>query len=67
MGQDLAQGALVRVLPESALGPMNIQAVYLSRRHQPKPLRLQIDFLCERYGEPLAPRDARIAAAGLTG
>ncbi|MES2742522.1 MAG: LysR family transcriptional regulator [Pseudomonadota bacterium] len=67
VGQDLAQGTLVRLLPRYALDTMEIHAVYLSRRHQPKPLRLLIDFLYERYAGPLAPWDAKLAAAGLFG
>ena len=48
------------MLPEYELEVLNIQAVYLSRRHQPKPLRLLIEFLVERYGGETAPWDAQI-------
>ena len=57
VGEDLAQGSLLRVLPEYALEPLDIQAVYLSRRHQPMPLRLLIEFLAERFGGEVAPWD----------
>jgi len=47
------------VLPQYALDPLNIQAVYLSRRHQPRPLRLLIDFLSERFGGASPPWDRK--------
>lgn len=59
VGDDLARGALVRVLPEYGLEPLDIQAVYLSRRHQPKPLRLLIEFFADRFGGDIAPWDMR--------
>ena len=60
VGEDLERGALEVVLPQYALKPLDIQAVYLSRRHQPKPLRLLIDFLSERFGGTFAPWDKRV-------
>ena len=59
VGDDLAQGTLQRVLPQYALAPMDIQAVYLSRRHQPKPLRLLIEFLAQRFGGEVPPWDSK--------
>jgi DNA-binding transcriptional LysR family regulator len=60
VGDDLASGRLVRVLPEHEPEGLNIQAVYLSRRHQPKPLRLLIEFLADRFGGEVAPWDQSI-------
>ena len=63
VGDDLAQGRLLQILPEYELQVLNIQAVYLSRQHQPKPLRLLIEFLAERFGGGVAPWDAQIVDA----
>ncbi|MEM5431086.1 LysR family transcriptional regulator [Cupriavidus oxalaticus] len=63
VGEDLARGALLPVLPDYGLDPLDIQAVYLSRRHQPKPLRLLIEFLADRFGGEVAPWDAVTHAA----
>jgi len=57
VGDSLADGNLRKVLPEYGLEPLDIQAVYLSRRHQPLPLRLLIDFLADRFGGEVAPWD----------
>ncbi|MBI3368177.1 MAG: LysR family transcriptional regulator [Burkholderiales bacterium] len=57
VGGDLASGSLVRVLPHHEPEPMGIHAIYLSRQHQPLPLRLLIDFLAERFGGDIAPWD----------
>lgn len=57
VGEALARGTLQVVLPDYALDTMNIHAVYLSRRHQPLPLRLLIEFLAERFGGEIAPWD----------
>ncbi|MCO8170345.1 LysR family transcriptional regulator [Pseudomonas sp. 21LCFQ02] len=57
VGEALACGTLQVVLPDYALDTMNIHAVYLSRRHQPLPLRLLIEFLAERFGGDVAPWD----------
>lgn len=57
VGNDLARRALELVLPEYVLEPLDIQAVYLSRRHQPKPLRLLIEFFADRFGGEIAPWD----------
>lgn len=63
VGNDLIEGRLVQILPAYELPLLDIQAVYLSRRHQPRPLRLLIEFLAERFGGPVAPWDKRIASA----
>jgi DNA-binding transcriptional LysR family regulator len=60
IGEDLASGKLVRVLPEHEPEPLRIQAVYLSRRHQPKPLPLLIEFLADRFGGEVPPWDRRV-------
>lgn len=62
VGDDLQRGALRRVLPDHEPEPLGIHAVYLSRQHQPLPLRLLIEFLAERFGGELAPWD-RVATA----
>ena len=61
VGEHVRRGALEKVLPDHALEPLDIQAVYLSKRHQPKHLRLLIEFLVERFNGSVAPWD-RLAA-----
>jgi len=62
VGDDLTRGELLRVLPKHEPEPLGIHAVYLSRQHQPLPLKLLIEFLAERFGGELAPWD-RLATA----
>jgi len=57
VGDDLLRGALVRLLPDHEPEPLGIHALYLSRQHQPLPLKLLIDFLAERFGGDIAPWD----------
>jgi DNA-binding transcriptional LysR family regulator len=57
VGDELARGALVRLLPDHEPEPLGIHAVYLSRQHQPRPLTLLVDFLAERFGGEIAPWD----------
>lgn len=57
VGDELARGALVRLLPDHEPEPLGIHAVFLSRQHQPQPLKLLIDFLAERFGGDVAPWD----------
>ncbi|ENW51777.1 MULTISPECIES: LysR family transcriptional regulator [Acinetobacter calcoaceticus/baumannii complex] len=59
IGKELANGELEVLLPQYQLEPLNIQAIYLSRRHQPLALRLLIDFLAERFGGDIAPWDMK--------
>jgi DNA-binding transcriptional LysR family regulator len=59
VGDELKRGALVRLLPDHEPEPLGIHAVYLSRQHQPRPLKLLIDFLAERFGGDIAPWDRR--------
>ncbi len=57
VGDDLASGRLVQLLPELTPESLGIYAVYLSRQHQPLALRLLVDFLAERFSGPIAPWD----------
>lgn len=57
VGDELRRGALVRVLPAHEPETPGIHAVYLSRQHQPLPLKLLVDFLAERFGGDVAPWD----------
>jgi DNA-binding transcriptional LysR family regulator len=57
IGDDLAQGRLVRVLPKYEPEALGIHAVYLSRQHQPLLLRAMLDFLGERFAGDAAPWD----------
>jgi DNA-binding transcriptional LysR family regulator len=57
VGDELQRGALVRVLPAHEPETLGIHAVFLSRQHQPLPLKLLVDFLAERFGGDVAPWD----------
>lgn len=57
VADDLAAGRLRRVLASYQLTPMDVHAVYASRRHQPRALRQLIDFLAARFGGEVAPWD----------
>jgi DNA-binding transcriptional LysR family regulator len=59
---DLAEGTLLRLLPDHEPEPLGIHAVFLSRQHQPQPLKLLIDFLAERFGGEVAPWDREAPA-----
>lgn len=63
VGSDIQHGHLEVVLPDYALKPLDIQAVYLSRRHQSKCLRLLIDFLVHQFGGAVAPWDHDLVSA----
>jgi len=45
--EDVRAGRLVRVLPELALPPVSISAVYLERRYMPVRIRAFIDMMAE--------------------
>ncbi|MEO8297462.1 MAG: LysR family transcriptional regulator [Burkholderiales bacterium] len=60
VGDELDRGTLVRVLPNHEPEALGIHAVYLSRHHQPLPLKLLIEFLAERFGGDIAPWDRPI-------
>lgn len=55
--EDLGFGALIELLPSCEPEPLGIHAVYLTRRHQPRALRLLIEFLAERFGDEVPPWD----------
>jgi DNA-binding transcriptional LysR family regulator len=57
VGDELRRGTLVRVLPAYEPETLGIHAVFLSRQHQPLPLKLLVDFLAERLGGQVAPWD----------
>lgn len=56
-GSDIREGNLEVILADYKLKSLDIHAVYLSRRHQPKCLRVLIDFLVLRFGGLVAPWD----------
>ena len=57
VGDELRRGTLVQVLPAHEPEALGIHAVYLSRQHQPQPLKLLIEFLAARFGGDVAPWD----------
>ena len=57
VAEELVQGPLVRVLRAYEPEPLGIHAVYLSRQHQPLPLRVMLEFLAERFSGEVAPWD----------
>jgi len=65
ISRDLASGELIRLLPDCEPEPLAIQAVYLSRQHQPQLLRMMVDFLADRMRGDVAPWDEKIASANL--
>lgn len=50
VGNDIANGTLVRILPEWTFGKFNLYAVYISRRFLPAKMRVFIDYLVEVWG-----------------
>jgi DNA-binding transcriptional LysR family regulator len=61
---DIDSGRLLSLLPGHEPEPLGIHAVYLTRRHQPRALRLMIEFLAERFGGEVPPWDVVAAADG---
>jgi DNA-binding transcriptional LysR family regulator len=61
--EELRRGALVRLLPDHEPESLGIHAVYLSRRHQPRALRLLIEFLVQRFGGESPPWDVEPRSA----
>jgi len=55
IGDDLASGALVELMPEYRLAELGIYAVYPSRKHVSPKVRLLIDFLVESFRTPRWP------------
>ena len=54
---ELNRGTLIPLLPDYEPDELGIHAVYLSRHHQPLPLKLLIDHLAERFGGNVPPWD----------
>ncbi len=52
VANDIASGRLVSLLDEFAAPPNGIYAVFTQRKHLPLRLRLWIDYLKSRYGDP---------------
>jgi len=48
-GEDLRAGRLVRLLPDHAQPPIDILAIYPSRRHLSAKVRAMVDFLADRF------------------
>lgn len=75
IGKDLARGALVPLLPDYQLAPIDIHVVYPSRRYMPAKLRTFIDHLVEHFEESpansahehwLTDADSAVLAGSLT-
>lgn len=56
--QDLRAGTLVRVLPDYAVGTLEIHIAYPGRRFLPAKVRAMIDFLSELAQAPAGPAQA---------
>jgi DNA-binding transcriptional LysR family regulator len=54
VGDKLRRGELVRVLTAYESETLGIHAPFLSRQHQPLPLKLLVDFLADRFGGNVA-------------
>ena len=52
VGDDLAEGRLVEVLPACRLPEIGVYVVYPSRRHLSVKVRVLVDFLVEAFAEP---------------
>jgi DNA-binding transcriptional LysR family regulator len=52
VGEDLAAGRLVRVMPEWRLPRLDIHAVFPGRDYVPLKVRAFVDFLQARFGDP---------------
>jgi DNA-binding transcriptional LysR family regulator len=53
LAQSVAAGELVPILADFASGALDIHALYLSKRHMSKKLRLLIDFLASHFARPV--------------
>lgn len=49
VGDDIAAGALVELLPKYSAGEVGIHAVYPTRKHVPSKVRLLVEFLAESF------------------
>jgi len=54
VGEDLAAGRLVELLPAYRSLEMGIYAVYPSRKHVPPKVRVLVDFLASHFAQPRA-------------
>lgn len=61
IGEHLNQGKLIPLLTHETPETLAINAIYLSREHQPLTLRLLVDFLVSKFGGDLAPWDVELA------
>jgi len=52
LGDDLAAGRLVRLLPDHYLGQLSVVMVYPSRRHLSAKVRTFVDFMTQRFPRP---------------
>lgn len=69
VGEDIARGTLVEVMPEWRSPELDVSAVWPSRRHAPPKLRRMVEWLAQTLGGTRAPparppRGARKRAAG---
>lgn len=55
VGDDIAAGRLVELLPEYRAGELGVYAVYPSRRHMPPKIRALIEFLVKRLAPDASP------------
>ena len=60
VGEDIARGTLVELMPDWRAARYGVHAVYPSRRHVPPKVRRMIDWLADT----LAPRTAARDGAG---
>ncbi len=51
VGDNMASGRLIRVLPEYSISAAPLNALYPSSRHLPARVRALLDFLCEHLGK----------------
>jgi DNA-binding transcriptional LysR family regulator len=51
VGEDLASGALVELLPEFRSLELGIYAVYPTRKHVPQKVRVLVEFLADAFRE----------------
>lgn len=63
VGQDVQAGRLVEVMPSYRMPPIDILAIYASRRHLSAKVRVMVDFLVDALqASPMA--QAELAATG---
>jgi DNA-binding transcriptional LysR family regulator len=63
VGHDVQAGRLVEVMPGYRMPPIDILAIYASRRHLSAKVRVMVDFLVNAFQD--SPReDGELAAVG---